>query len=113
MTVTINDTTMTSDQTAQTVRQVPTGHRCEVSWLPGHLLDRNAATTAISLADIAAERGLHEGHRLRSHIQGWAAQLGQTEHHVVARTSQPPDDIRGQQKQDSERPGPFVARDRR
>jgi hypothetical protein len=36
MTLTINDTTMTSDQTAHTARQAPgSEHRWEVSWLPG------------------------------------------------------------------------------
>ena len=41
MTLTINDTTMTSDQTAHTARQAPSGHGWEVSWLPGQLLDRS------------------------------------------------------------------------
>ena len=45
MTVTINDTTMTSDQTAHTARLAPgRQHRWEVSWLPGRVLDRNGAT---------------------------------------------------------------------
>ena len=48
MTLTINDTTMTSDQTAL---QASSGHSREVSWLPGQLLDRNAAITAMTLAD--------------------------------------------------------------
>ena len=114
MTLTINDTSMTSDHTVHTARQAPSGYGWKVSWLPGQVLDRNAAITAISLADVAAERGPHEGHRLRSHIQGWAAaQLGPTGHDAVALASQPPCDIRGQQKQDSERPGAFVARDGR
>ena len=109
MTLTINDTTMTSDQTAHTARQAPSGHGWEVSWLPGQLLDRNAAITAMTLADTAAERDLHEGHRLWPHIQGWAAELGLTGHDAVARASQPPGDIRSQQKQDGERPDPDAA----
>jgi len=28
----------------------------EVSWLPGRALDRNSATTAMTLADLAGER---------------------------------------------------------
>ena len=41
MTLTINDTTMTSDQTAHTARQVPSPQRgWEVTWLPGQILDR-------------------------------------------------------------------------
>jgi len=65
MTLTINDTTMTSDQTAHTARQAPGHqHEWEVSWLPGQTLDRNTAITAMILADTAAETDLHEGHRL-------------------------------------------------
>ena len=58
MTLTINDTTMTSDQTAHTARQAPgSQHLWEVSWLPGQALDRNSAITAMILADLASERG--------------------------------------------------------
>ena len=80
MTLTINDTTMTSDQTAHTARQAPSRNGWEVSWLPGQILDRNTAITAMILADTAAEEDLHEGHRLWPHIQGWAAELGLTGH---------------------------------
>ena len=56
MTLTINDTTMTSDQTAHTARQAPgRQHEWEVSWLPGQTLDRNTAITAMVLADTTAE----------------------------------------------------------
>ena len=56
MTLTINDTTMTSDQTAHTARQAPgRQHGWEVSWLPGQVLDRNTAITAMILADTAAD----------------------------------------------------------
>jgi hypothetical protein len=100
---------MTSDQTDHTARQAPSKHGWEVSWPPGQLLDRDAAITAMVLADTAAERDLHEGHRLWPYLQGWAAELGLTGHDAVARTSQPPGDIRSQQKQDGERPGPDAA----
>ena len=72
MTLTINDTTMTSDQTDCTARHAPGRNGWEVSWLPGQTLDRNTAITAMILADTAAEPDLHEGHRLWPHIQGWA-----------------------------------------
>ena len=72
MTLTINDTTMTSDQTAQTARHAPERSGWEVSWLPGQILDRNTAITAMILADTTAEQDLHEGHRLWPFIQGWA-----------------------------------------
>ena len=76
MTLTIHDTTMTSDQTDCTARQAPSRNGWEVSWLPGQTLDRNTAITAMILADTAAEQDLHEDHRLWLHIQGWAAELG-------------------------------------
>ena len=53
MTLTINDTTMTSDQTAHIARQAPgLQHQWEVSWLPGQTLDRNTAITAMVLKDL-------------------------------------------------------------
>ncbi len=65
MTLTINDTTMTSDQTAHTARQAPgSQHLWEVSWLPGRVLDRNSAITAMTLAELAGEADLNERHRL-------------------------------------------------
>jgi hypothetical protein len=74
MTLTINDTTMTSDQTTRTARQAPgSPPSWEVSWLPGQILDRNTAITAITaitamiLADTAAQADRHEGHRLWPH----------------------------------------------
>jgi hypothetical protein len=61
MTLTINDTTMTSDRTAHTARQASgLQHEWEVSWLPGQTLDRNTAITAMVLADTTAEPDLHE-----------------------------------------------------
>jgi hypothetical protein len=93
MGLTINDTTMTSTQTPHTARQAPgRPHEWEVSWLPGQILDRNTAITAMVLADTAAHGDLHEGHRLWPHIQGWAEELGLTGTDAIARVSQPPRD---------------------
>ena len=97
MTLTIGDTTMTSDQSAHTARQAPSRNGWEVSWLPGQILDRNATITAMTLAETAAGTGLHEGHRLWPHIQGWAAELGLTGHEAVSAASQPPGDISREQ----------------
>ncbi len=103
MTLTINDTTMTSDQTAHTARQAPgREHLWEVSWLPGRVLDRNSAITAMVLADQAGERDLNERHRLWPHIEGWAAELGLTGSDAVNRVSQPASPSR-QHDRDSER----------
>ena len=90
MTLTITGTTMTSDHTAHTARQAPGRNAWKVSWLPGQALDRNTAITAMTLAEVAAEDDLHEGHRLWPHIQGWAAELGLTGPDAIARATQPP-----------------------
>ena len=105
MTLTINDTTMTSDRTAHTARQAPSRQPgWEVSWLPGQILDRNTAITAMILADTAAEGDLHEAHRLWPHIQSWAEELGLTAPEAIAQASQPPTDIKRQQEQASWQP---------
>ncbi len=94
MTLTINDTIMSSDQTSHTARLAPgRQHDWEVSWLPGQVMGRNTAITAMILADTAAEEDLHEGHRLWPHIQGWAAELGLTGPDAIARVSQPARDL--------------------
>ena len=91
MTLTITDTTITSDQNPHTARLAPgCQHLWEASWLPGEVLDRNSAITAMLLADIAGEGDLHQGHRLWPHIQSWAAELGLTGPDAIARASQPP-----------------------
>ena len=105
MTLTINDTTMTSDQTAHTARHAPDRNGWEVSWLPGQTLDRNAAITAMVLADTTTDPDLHEGHRLWPHIQSWAGELGLTAPDAITRISQPPGDINRQQDQASPQPG--------
>jgi hypothetical protein len=87
MTLTIHDTAMTSDQTAHTARQAPSRNGWEVSWLPGQILDRNTAITAMILADLAGEEDLHEGHRLWPHLQAWAEELGLTGPKAVAAAS--------------------------
>ena len=105
MTLTINDTTMTSDQTPHTARQAPgLQHQWEVSWLPGQTLDRNTAITAMVLADITARHDLHEGHRLWPHIQSWAGELGLTAPDAIAQASQPPSDPNRHQEQTTRQP---------
>ena len=90
MTLIINDTTMTSDQTKHTARHAPSRNGWEVSWLPGRALDRNSAITAMILADTAADQRVREGHRLWPQIQSWAAELGLTGTDAVAAISQQP-----------------------
>jgi hypothetical protein len=104
MTLTINDTSMTSDQTAHTARQEPDRDGWEVSWLPGQILDRNTAITAMVLADTAAECDVHEGHRLWPHIKGWAAELGLTGTDAIAKAAQLPGGTSRQQEQAGRQP---------
>ena len=93
MTLIINDATMTSDQSPHAARQVAGASRgWEVSWLPGQVLDRDTAITAMILADTSADERVPEGHRLWPHIQGWAAELGLTGTDAVAAISQLPGD---------------------
>jgi hypothetical protein len=103
MTLTINDATMTSDQTAHTARRASSRHHLwEVSWLPGRALDRNSAITAMILADHAREPDLNERHRLWPVIESWAAELGLTGSDAVDRISRP--DAPGQHDREGERP---------
>ena len=105
MTLTIHDTTMTSDQTTHTAQHAPSRSGWEVSWLPGQTVDRNTAITAMILADIIGEEDLHEGHRLWPHIQGWAAELGLNGADAVAAASQPPGDLNREREPDGGRLG--------
>jgi hypothetical protein len=93
MTVTISDTAMTSDRSHCTARHSPDRNGWEVSWLPGQILDRNTAITAMTLADTAAEHDLHDRHPLWPHIQSWGEELGLTAHGALSRVSQPPDSM--------------------
>jgi hypothetical protein len=104
VTLTINDTSMTSDQSAHTARHAPERNGWEVSWLPGQTLDRNSAITAMTLADTTAEQDLREGHLLWPHIQSWAEELGLTAPDAIARISQPSGDINRQQGQITQQP---------
>ena len=101
MTLTINDTTMTSDQTPHTARHAPSQNGWQVSWLPGRTLDRNSAITAMILAD---DR-VREGYRLWPHIQGWASELGLTGPEAVEAASQPPGDLNREREPDGGRLG--------
>jgi hypothetical protein len=104
VTLTITDTTMTSDQSAHTARHAPSRNGWEVSWFPGQIVDRNTAITAMTLADTAAEPDLDEGHRLWPHIQSWAEELGLTAPDAIARASQPPSDVTRQHEQIGRQP---------
>jgi hypothetical protein len=110
MTLTIYDTTLTSDQTAHTARlALGRQHLWEVSWLPGRALDRNSAITAMTLADHAGEHGLDERHQLWPFIQGWAAELGLTGANAINRAARP-GSPRQRHDRERERPDPEAGR---
>jgi hypothetical protein len=104
VTLTINDSSMTSDQSAHTARHAPGRDGWQVSWLPGQILDRNGAITAMTLADTVAEPGLREGHALWPFVQSWAAELGLSAPDAIAKTSQPPSDPNRQHDPASRQP---------
>ena len=107
MTLTITDTTMTSDQTTHTARLAPgSQHLWEVSWLPGQALDRNSATNAMIVADLARDTDLNERHHLWPFIEAWAAELGLTGSDAMSRASQPGSGLHQQRDRESERPDP-------
>ena len=101
MSLTISDDHISGDRTRHTARPVPGHPRAwEVSWLPGQLLDRTAAITAMVLAEVAGSGAPRPGDRLWPHVEGWAAELGLTAPDALARVSQPSGYIRAQADKD-------------
>ena len=91
MSLTFEDDSISSDRTRHTARLAPGHeHAWRVSWLPGRLMDRNSAITAMVLADVGSMGELHAGHRLWPHIEGWAFELGLTAPDALASASQAP-----------------------
>ena len=88
----------------RTARYLPDRNGWEVSWLPGQLLDRNTAITAMTLADTAAEHDLHDRQPLLPHVESWAEELGLTAAEAIARASQPPSVIDPEQEPASRQP---------
>jgi hypothetical protein len=90
MPLTITSDLITSDSTAHTARRAPgRPHTWQVTWLPGRLIDRNTAITAMVLADVAASDP-HPQHRIWPAICSWAAELDLTAPQAIALASQPP-----------------------
>lgn len=91
MALTIGDDAITSDRTAHTARPLADDqHHWEVSWLPGRVMHRNSAITAMILADVTGPGDLRAGDPLRVHVEGWAAELGLTAPDVLTRTAGSP-----------------------
>jgi hypothetical protein len=95
MAISITDTQMTAGRTRRTagLRHFDAGDAWVVSWLPGRLMDRSAAITAMVIADRAgAGAGLSDD-PVWPFIESWAAELGLTGARAVVLAS--PGRIRG------------------
>jgi hypothetical protein len=101
-TLTITETKMTSDTTRHRaavqhgaiVSGGPTAW--EVTWLPGRLLTRNQAITAMTLAEMLTERAhvlADPAAKLWWHVDAWASELGLSRASAVAMASVPPEDV--------------------
>lgn len=77
MALAITDCEISSDQTPHTARllRFEAGDAWRVSWLPERLMDRNAAITAMTLAEQFDRNGLWD-YRSSANIDAWAAELG-------------------------------------
>jgi hypothetical protein len=84
VTTAITDTEMSSDATPHTAtaRPVVPGEptRWSVTWLPGRALTRDQAITAMTIAEIVADRAHAQTgtEAWRPHLTAWAAELGLT-----------------------------------
>jgi hypothetical protein len=109
MTLIIDDDSISSDRTGHTARPVPGQQPAwQVSWLPGRLMGRNSAITAMILADLTGTEAVDEQHRLWPHVEGWAAELGLTAPDALARMSRPPGQM-GAGKDDAVQSDPEAA----
>jgi hypothetical protein len=89
MTLSIQDDGITSNHSPFTARLLPGDQpRWEVSWLPGQLMDRNHALTAMALAD-ATSADAQTGHQLSMNTINYAAKLIGPEPEATGDTSGP------------------------
>jgi hypothetical protein len=89
----ISDGEMSSDQTRHTARAA--GGGWTVTWLPGRVLTRDQAITAMTIAEVAAAHdwAIDGGaDPIWLHVDSWAAELGISGPHAVAEASRSPED---------------------
>jgi hypothetical protein len=82
----VGDALIRSTTSDHTARPVGDGEGWEVSWLPGRVLDRDRATSAMMLADTAAGGLLVEDSRWPA-LDTWARELGLSGPEAVVRAS--------------------------
>lgn len=97
MSLTITDERMVSDRTPHTAVPVDSAQpygQWTVSWLPGRVLTRNQAITAMTLAEIVAamqDKGettvIDHHHRLWPQVDAFAAELGLSGPHAMTLVS--------------------------
>jgi hypothetical protein len=100
--LTITDSEMSSDSTRHRAAVVP-GAVIEggptawsVTWLPGRLLLRNQAITAMTIAEVAAAHDYgraDDDSKWRLHVDGWAAELGLSGPQATALASMSPENL--------------------
>ena len=96
----ITDTEMNSDQTRHGRSRARGSYRgrpdrVSVSWLPGRLLLRNQAITAMVIAEVVVTHAndlADNQHKMWLFVDGWAAELGISGPHAVAEASLSPED---------------------
>jgi hypothetical protein len=88
MSLTITESAMTCAHTGHTARALD-GGGWAVSWLPGRVLTRNQAVTAMTIADFVGF-GL-TGPRMRGHLHTWASELGLSGTDAIGRVSANPE----------------------
>jgi hypothetical protein len=89
MLITICGATITSDQNPGTTRQASGGHGWEVPWLPDRTLDRNTATTAMTLAGTAGTADFQLGRPPWPAVEGQAVAPDLTGSDAIACESPP------------------------
>lgn len=81
---------MTSDATRHYATRIDAeADSWESSWLPGRLLTRNQAMTAMVLAETVATSDLHSNDPKWAHVENWAKELDLTGPDAVVRASTP------------------------
>jgi hypothetical protein len=77
MVLTITDQVMTSPDTPHTAQAL--GDRWAVSWLPGRMLTKSQATTAMMMAEVVSQTPAGSySESTRRRLDNWAAELGLT-----------------------------------
>ena len=61
-----------------------------VSWLPGWLLDRNQAITAMTIAEMVSTEEFTSDNPMWTQLEDWASELGMTASEALARVSAGP-----------------------